>query len=142
MSWTDKVKNYVKLEEGTTTLDIIDEPTVKISEKYNNERLMLRTHMGIWASGINGPVARELKKYALEHNNGKLKGTTIVVSRTGSGSDTRYKLLKIEPTQKQTPLTTNQVTMEQFEQKTKNWPETDKQAYLEYLKQTGRLVEL
>ena len=140
MSWINKVKNYVKLEEGTTTLHIIDEPTVKVSEKYNSERLMLPTHLGIWATSVNGPAARGLKKYALQHD-GKLKGTTIVVLRTGSGSDTRYKLLKIEPTQLQTPLSTEQVTMAQFEQKTKNWSDTEKQAYLDYLKQTGKLVE-
>ena len=140
MSWINKVKDYVKLEEGTTTLHIIDEPTVEVSEKYNSERLMLPTQLGIWPTGVKGPVARGLKEYALKHN-GKLKGTTIVVLRTGSGSDTRYKLLKIEPTQMQTPLATEQVTMAQFEQKTENWSVTEKQAYLDYLKQTGKLVE-
>lgn len=121
MSWLDKIKDFVKLAEGTTVLNIINEPNVTLSQKFNNERLMIPTHLGIWGIGLNSPVARALKSYALEHN-GKLKGTTITITRIGSDSNTRYKLEKIEPTQtKESSPAKKEMSQPQIDSETLNF---------------------
>lgn len=99
--WTEAVKEYLKLETGETTLQILGEPYLR-KGKWGT-RLHIPTDQGVWAMNVDGGIAQELKRWARKLD-GKLAGCSVTVVRTGKDRDTRYDIKQFAPPSTQQPL--------------------------------------